>query len=197
MFIERCVVHWTLSELSFSEVKDLFSVLNVMENTFHFSHRIYYVLLLISVIMLFFLPHVFILLSLYIRLFWSRLLFSFSSVINRADFTPFMPMLNLPHFYFAFQFIRQQRSLVTIASYFLEAVRHGAKFILGVFSIDTKLLQEWIILMFTFIWSFFPQTMFICINDVTLVVIWIIWNQIICEMKSNCFGDLAKTTTMK
>lgn len=179
MFIKRCVVHWALSELSFSESKDLFSVLNVMENTFHFSHRIYYVLLLKSVIMLFFLPHVFILLSLYCRLFWSRLLFSFSWIINRADFTSFMPMLNLPHFYFAFQFIRQPRSLVTIASCFLEALRHGAKFISSVFSIDTKLLQEWIIFMFTFIWSYFlPQTLFICTNHVTLVVIWIIWNQI-------------------
>lgn len=150
-----------------------------MENAFHFSHRIYYVLLLKSVIMLFLLPPVFILFSPYIRLFWSRLLFSFSSVINRADCTPFMPMLNLPHFYFAFQFIRQLRSLVTIASCFLEALRHGANFIPGVFSIDTKLLQEWIIFMFTFIWSsFFPQTLFICTNHVTLVVIWIIWNQI-------------------
>lgn len=158
MFIERCIVHWALSELSFSEAKDLFSMLNVMENAFHFSHRIYCVLLLKSVITLFFLPNVFILFSLYFRLFWSRLLFSFSSVINRADFTPFMPMLNLPHLYFSFQFIRQLRSLVTIASYFLEALRHGARFIPGVFSIDTKLLQEWIIFMFTFIWSFSSDT---------------------------------------
>lgn len=178
MFIERCIVHWALSELCFSEAKDLFSLLNVMENTFHFSHCIYYVLLLKSVTMLFFLPHVFILFALYLRLFWSRLLFSFSSVINRADVTPFMSMLNLPPFYFAFQFIRQPKSLVTIASCFLEALRHGAKVIPGVFSIDTKLLQEWIIFMFTWIWSyFFPQTLYQLYSHMTLVVIWIIWNQ--------------------
>lgn len=68
MFIERCSSLNTL-RTSFSEVKDLSSVLNVMENTFHFSHPIYYVLLLKSVIILLFLPHVFILFFLYIRLF--------------------------------------------------------------------------------------------------------------------------------
>ena len=153
-----------------------------MENTlfFHFSHPIYYVLLLKSVITLLFLSHVFILFFLYIRLFWSRLLLSFSWVINRASFTPLMPMLDLPHFYFAFQFIRQQRSLVTITSCFLEVLRHGTKFIPAVFSIDTDItLRMNHPLLFMFIWPyFFPQTLFFHINYVILVVIWMMWYQI-------------------
>lgn len=84
-----------------------------------------------------------------------------------------MPMLNLPHFYFAFQFIRQQRSLVTIASCFLEVLRHGVRFIPGVFSIDIEITPRMNHpLVFMFIWSYFsPQTLFVYINHVILVVI--------------------------
>lgn len=84
-----------------------------------------------------------------------------------------MPMLNLPHFYFAFQFIRQQRSLVTIPSCFLEVLRHGAKFIPGVFSIDIEITPRMNHpLVFMLIRSyFFPQTLFVYINHVILVVI--------------------------
>lgn len=123
---------------------------------------------------------------------WSQLLFSFSWVINRVGFTPFMPVLNLLHFYFAFRFVRQQRSLVTTASCFLEVLRHRTQFIPGVFSIDTEITPIMNHpLVFMFIWYyFFPQTLFIYINHIILVVIWMIWNQImlfwaLCKDKNN------------
>lgn len=145
-------------------------MLKVMENTsfFHFSHPIYYVLLLKSVIMLLFLPHVFLLFILYIRLFWSRLLFSFSWVINRAGFTPFMPVLNLPHFYFTFQFIRQQRSLVTIGYISWKFCVTGSNLYLVYFPLTQKITPRMNHpLVFMFIWSYF----FFSLRDCSFILI--------------------------
>lgn len=166
-----------------------------MENTFffRFTHPIYYVLLLKSVIMLLLLPHVFILLFLYIRLFWSRLLFFFSWIINRAGFTSSRPMLSLLHFCFAPQFIRQQRSLITIASCFLEVLCHRAKLITGLFSIDTEITQRMnhpLVFMFIRTYFFSSDIVPLCLSCNTGRFKWY-------EIKFCCSGDLAKTRTKK